>query len=469
MRAGVDLPAPLRTDIQCAMKCPYAEFVFEKWSFDRKSGEIALFYSFDGKVCFTERLFLNLHAVEWSKVDEAALERALDGLHLAGGVSYYKAYCPPRMRVKNQELSNSQAEFWNKFYTQGLGEFFFRNRISPAGRIRFASSINAHQPLEPLLDLAHRALVPIGGGKDSIVTAELLKRARIPFSLFSRNDYPAIRDTSSLIGAERIIVRRELSPLLFELNAQGALNGHVPITGYLSFLAVVSAILHGFRFIVMSLERSASFPQVELDGLSVNHQYSKSIEFEDDFRSYIEQHISSRLCFFSLLRPFYELKIAEMFCRISLEQGAPDYLGTFASCNSNFRERCEETPSRWCAACPKCAFVFSILAPFLTKERLVGVFGRDLFSETNLVETYRDLAGLTAQRPFECIGTMEETRLALYLSWRAGYYRDTPVMRMFAEQIYPLMGNAERLLQEVMQLHDAPNIPPDFVQALNGA
>jgi len=452
----------------------FQEFIFEDYSFDRTSGVLELRYSFDGGLTFTETIEFPLAGVNWQDVNPTAFEQALRNLHLAGGVSYYKTICPRRISIRGQPLSKTQANFWNKFYTLGLGEFFFTNGIDPRGLVSFPYEQHIGEALEPpRIALPERALVPIGGGKDSIVVAELVKRSGMAFTLITLNDHKAMQDVSALLGKRRIIARRKLPPKLFELNARGALNGHVPITGYISFFLTAAALLYGYRFIVMALEKSADVPQASEDGIDVNHQYSKSSEFERDFRSYVTQFLTPDIEYFSLLRPFYEIKIAQMFARIAAQTkgtgsaaDAKGYFDVFTSCNSNFRQRGEKSRTNWCGRCPKCAFMFAALAPFVSRKRLIDIFGGNLLVKHSLIATYRSLLGLSGQLPFACVGTAEETRAALWLLHTRDDYRKSPVIQLFRQEVLPLEDDWESLADNVLRRHPCGHIQERFEEVL---
>jgi len=79
------------------------------------------------------------------------------------------------------------------------------------------------------------------------------------------------------------------------LNAAGYLNGHVPISAYYAFYACFVAVLLGYKFVSISQERSSNEGTVDFHGLSVNHQYSKTFEFEEKFRKYFTSVLASDL------------------------------------------------------------------------------------------------------------------------------------------------------------------------------
>ncbi|MGH7053727.1 MAG: hypothetical protein ACREFA_07910, partial [Stellaceae bacterium] len=216
-----------------------------------------------------------------------------------------------------------------------------------------------------------------------------------------------IRATIAVANLPHIRVLRRLDPQLFALNEQGARNGHVPITGILSAIALAAAVLHGGDAVVMSNEHSASAPNLVADGVAVNHQYSKSLAFETDLADHLARHVSPNLAYFSFLRPLSEIEIARRFAQ------CPAYFGVFRSCNTAFRQDVAARGRQWCGNCPKCRFVFLALAPFTAKPGLVAIFGRDLLDDADQTGGFAELCGLARHKPFECVGEVTESAAAL--------------------------------------------------------
>jgi UDP-N-acetyl-alpha-D-muramoyl-L-alanyl-L-glutamate epimerase len=264
----------------------YSEFVFDGYQYDPAQRSLALRYRFAGGPSFEEKLFFDFPPRPLSPAATAAADRIFRLIFLLSGVSYYKTFVPPVLRCAAFPLDRETAAFLARFYRQGLAEFAFRNRVSLQDRCRFLCD-PAPPPTPIPLDLPRRTCVPIGGGKDSIVSVECLKQAGEPLILFSLGDAEPIRACIAASGLPSIRVRRRLDDTLFRLNDEGALNGHVPITGILSAIALAAAVLFGFDAIAMSNEHSASAPNLTLDDHKINHQYSKSYEFERDFADYV--------------------------------------------------------------------------------------------------------------------------------------------------------------------------------------
>lgn len=417
----------------------YQAFYFEgvkyAYDFDASVLEVLLNYSLDGIEKFTEKLGFPMTADQWKVADMKLLDKALEGLLLVGGISYYKTYCPARMELGSINLNKEQAAFWTKLYERGLGEFFYQNDLDWRGLINFpvAKSSTGHTMADGK-KLRERSILPIGGGKDSIVSGEMLRLGGEEFTTFSLRDAEPIRQTSEVLGKPRLIISRELAPRLIEMNAAGALNGHVPITAYISFLLAVAALLYDYKYLVLSLEKSANFGQVIFHGMDVNHQYSKSEEFEGDFRQYLKKYICGDIEFFSLLRGFYEIKIAQIFAGLN---NFDRYAPLFTSCNANFKIVKEKSGTKWCGHCPKCLFVFIILAPFVGKDDLVKIFGANLLDNDELKNLFEETLGVRDIKPFECVGTFEETQLAMLKISQKKEWQSDILVGHFVAKILP--------------------------------
>ncbi len=401
----------------------YNTFIFESYSFYPTEGIIELKYSLDDEVEFKE--ILTLPKAFNSTQDN--IQEALFMLHLMGGTSYYKTCCPKNIEVRSGTLTKEQAEFWNTVYTKGLGEFFYRNEIDFHGLIDFPTNENSEtcNVQRANVQTCKRTLVPVGGGKDSIVTIESLRKKGTDITLFRMGGHPIIEEIAKIADLPLLTVKRQLPQNLFELNEQGALNGHIPITGYLSALTVVTSLLYGFDSIAMSNEKSANEGNVEYLGEQINHQWSKSEEFETMFKKYVRKYVTPNVDFGSHLRNMTELEIAKEFSK------HPEYFLATTSCNANWRIIKEKPANRWCGTCPKCAFVFSILAAYLPSEQLTKIFDGNLYENESLIPLYRQLLGKEGFKPFECVGTPEETKEAFNLAHKRGDMDDTPVMQMY--------------------------------------
>jgi UDP-N-acetyl-alpha-D-muramoyl-L-alanyl-L-glutamate epimerase len=340
-------------------------------------------------------------------------------------ISYWKAACPPRLIVKPHTLNQEQVEWWKEVYFQGLSEFFYLNSIEP-DRDSFMQ-IESIQGLylSPFrIDLSDKLIIPVGGGKDSVVTLELLSHQfdSLALILNPRGASLLTAEQASFFRDRIIEINRTIDPLLLELNKQDFLNGHTPFSALLASQCLLASALTGYRHIALSNESSANESTVE--DTQINHQYSKSIAFEADFRKYTARYISPDFNYFSFLRPLNELQIGMLFSQF------PGYFDIFKSCNAGSKT------DTWCGSCPKCLFAYIILSPFISSVRMEQIFGKDLFADASLWDYLRQLTGIAEVKPFECVGTVDEVNHALrmILSDREG--EELPVLlRQYKESM----------------------------------
>jgi hypothetical protein len=355
-------------------------------------------YDFTHKINIPKKKFFNLNNLKEKDV-------FLFNLGLVELISYYKLACPKRVILRAGNLDEEQKEFWKKLFYKGLGEFRFVNNIDiPYEDFVTFENATKLQFRKSQQDKFFGNLLLIGGCKDSIVTIELLKVQKESNTCFIVNPRGATIDTVNVAGysmEDTVEVLRKIDPLLIKLNGEGFLNGHVPFSASLAFLGIFCALLSEKEYVVLSNESSANEATDEETG--ANHQYSKSLEFELDFVKYVEKYINSHIKYFSLLRGMRELDIAKKFAEYK------QYHKIFRSCNVGSKNGGNE----WCGKCPKCLFVYIILAPFIEKDELIDIFGRDLLDDLELKKYFDELTGKEKTKPFECVGTREEVNEAI--------------------------------------------------------
>ncbi|MEV0156560.1 hypothetical protein AB0H57_22930 [Micromonospora sp. NPDC050686] len=434
-------------------------FTFPSFSIDLATGEALFDYALtgpDGEQRFTEVITLPLPAEPPSDATVATLERVLELLHVVAGVSYYKAAAPHRL-VLPTPLGAAAVELVTAVYTKGLAEYAYRNQLPHVLELRPEVPAGSVAPAAPLDNSDRRPLSAVGGGKDSIVTLEALRRAGfdpVPFSVNPNHVIVAVNEAS---GLPALAARRRIDPVLFDLNAAGARNGHIPVTAINSLIAVATAVLHGLGPVVMSNERSASDPNLVWDGHEINHQWSKGVEAEGLLRAALAEHAGLTEPYFSLLRSLSELHIARLFAAIDR------YDAVVTSCNAAFKLR--DASERWCRNCPKCRFVFLAMAPFMPRERVVRIFGGDLLADETQLAGYRELLGVDGHKPFECVGEVEESVVALSLLAEQDQWRAAPVVRALAAAV-PETAWSTAATSDVFTPGGPNHIPPVYAKAL---
>ena len=335
----------------------------------------------------------------------------LDGIHRVFGVSYFKAAVPTS--IDAAPGSERDAQFWDLLYTQGLSEFYFRNELTPIATPAFPRSpelpVRQGSPLRTSRggSRPERVLTLVGGGKDSMLAREIVRHAGVETHALALGRAVWIERSAAAMATPLITVERILDPKLAQLNARGAWNGHVPISACIAFVAELVAYLGDYRAIVAGNERSADEGNTDWRGLRVNHQWSKSLEFEREFQAWCARALDEAPAYFSLLRPLSEIQIAAEFSRY------PQYFEQFASCNANYKLSAARPAERWCGKCPKCVFVQLIFAPFLTEPALTTMFGRRFIDDAANLSLIAELTGIRGIKPFECVGTVHESTFAL--------------------------------------------------------
>jgi hypothetical protein len=407
-------------------------------------GQAQLVYAFDNGPELVERIGFPDPPV-LAPDREAAFQSALRLLHLIAGVSYYKAGVQARIAIDAGSLDAATAELLDTVYLHGLAEFAYQNKLDLRGTILFPSERSGSITVPATLKLPRRSLVPIGGGKDSLVSVEMLKTVREPMTATWVSSSELIAACAARTALPTLNIRRQLAPELFEYNRLGAWNGHIPVTAINSAILVCAAILYGYDAIIFSNEQSASVATLEYDGQQVNHQWSKSLEFEQRLRAYTKSHVAADLDYFSLLRPWSELAVTREFSRSTL------YDDVFSSCNRNFRIRGERPADRWCGQCPKCHFVFLALAPFVTKPRLLAIFGRNLLDDASLAPGFDALLEYREHKPFECVGEGRESRAAMFALAQRPEWREDALVARFAEEIQPQLQRGDFALAAQLQ------------------
>ena len=432
-------------------------FRFGTCAYDPRSGEATLSYFLDNGPELIERLSFPHAPWPPDPSRQAAFLRTLDVLHWIAGVSYYKAALPAHIQFDGRVPGPGLAEFLHQVYVQGLAEFSYVNQVDVAARFRFEAGPEIVPQAYALL-LPERALVAMGGGKDSLVGLDLLRSAGMEVMPLCIGASSLIGNTVRAAGLPLLRIGRQLAPELEALNAAGAWNGHIPVTAINSAIALCASVLYGFRYVVFANERSADEATlVTADGISVNHQYSKSSAFEQGFRAVVRSYISPAIEYFSILRPFSELDIVRRFSSLT------EYHLVYSSCNRNFHQQGLPVEGRWCRNCPKCRFAALSLAVFLDPPDVRAIQGGDLLDDPSQVDGFRALCGLGRDKPFECVGEAGESRAALAaLAERPEWQHHLVVRALHAElQAVEVPGMAS-----LLQPSARHNIPSSITSAL---
>ncbi|HHW59198.1 MAG: hypothetical protein WBL11_07555 [Bacteroidales bacterium] len=382
----------------------YPYFNYNTYNIQLLSDKLKISFDFDnGKFSFHPSSYWRFNkTLNAKKLNFNEIEAFVFNIGMIELISYWKATCSPIVNINLSFLSDYQTMWWKNLYYYGMGEFFYKNNIE----IKIDEFIHFYinnfktykKPNLKYLD-DNKVIVPIGGGKDSIVTLELLRRSDfeiIPLIINPNEATLRILDIAHIPRSDIIEIHRMIDPTLLELNKKGFFNGHTPFSAMLAFYSIFSAYMIGAKYIALSNEFSANESTVR--DSYVNHQYSKSLKFENDFRDYVKKYLNDEIEYFSFLRPLHELQVVKLFTNY------PQYFYAFRSCNIGSKN------DSWCANCAKCLFVALMLSVYLDPQEIKKILGVDIFSNLKLKPIMDELLGLKETKPFECVGTIYEVR-----------------------------------------------------------
>ncbi len=496
----------------------YQNFTYQNFTYQIKNNDLIITFNFniDNKFFFNPQTIIkSINLSTLDNKDGKILNNLIFHLGLIESISYYKAVCCQNIFINCGQLVSKQRNYYQNLLIKGLGEYFFINKIDFTSS-DFIKIRNQTTKKEQLLKFNKRQtifhqsfiknnlkfgekkpnskkkavgkyLLLLSGGKDSAITLNFFQKNKIPFTsllvnpnettlkinsilnskqknankykmlTFSNNYFSNFLDiTNKDIPSSTIIVYRQIDPLLLDLNKKNFLNGHTPFSAYLAFLSSLIGFIFNIQNIVVSNENSSSEESAIYLNKKINHQFSKSFQFEKKFRNYSKNYLFKNLNFFSLLRPFYELKIAKKFSSLS------KFHHTFKSCNVGQKN------DIWCHECSKCLFVFTILFPFIKKEKITkNIFNQNLFNKKELLLFAYQLIGQKANKPFECVGTKLECQIAFYLSIKK--YKNKPlpfILKKLKPFLWPKRKFLERQKKKILHHFNEKNFLPENIKKL---
>lgn len=428
----------------------HPKFTYDSFQYQLKDNQLNISWLFilEPGIKFTPTLTIPLQDDEVSKLqDKQALENLIFNLGLVEMISYWKVACPPEIVINAGYLDSQQIDWWENLIIKGLGEFFYTNKIDFTAdnfvTIKYSPNKNITPFTRSAIHDTRFIIIPIGGGKDSIVTAQLLKEITPKPQLWSLNPIPASFATAQNAGYPQLrTANRTIDPQLLELNKQGYLNGHTPFSAYLAFFYALVGWLVGSTMIALSNEQSANEANTTYHDMQINHQYSKSFKFETNFRQYSQQYLLTNLEYFSFLRPLHELQIAQLFTQF------PQHFSSFRSCNAGQKQ------GIWCHHCSKCLFAFLIIFPFVENEQIVGdIFESNLFDNDDLIETAFKLVKPDLDKPFDCVGSYQESKIAFYLAIKKYQQHNkklTPMLEQINQQVLIKEQNLDQQVEQLL-------------------
>lgn len=435
----------------------YPNFVYKNYSILEDEDKIIFKYEFEieGLTKFNHIIEILKKDFKWKNLKSKILENIVFNLGLVESISYFKATCSKNYIIKCGNIDEIQEKWFKKLFFLGLGEFRYKNNIKTLEEdfVKF-KCLGERIIVEKSKEELNGILIPIGGGKDSCVTIELLKNHFKDINTFRVGVNDVSIECAETAGFNRnkmIEVSRKIDNELLELNKKGFLNGHTPFSAMIAFLSYAISFMLGKKYIALSNENSANESNVV--GENINHQYSKTMEFENDFRDYAKKYLKTDIEYFSFLRPISELQIAMLFSKFK------QYHKVFKSCNVGSKK----TPWVWCGSCPKCLFVYIILSAFLDEKELFSIFEKKLYEDKSLLDTFIELAGFGEIKPFECVGTYSEVRFCINKNIEKRKGENLPFLLEFYKENYNLEKTDDNILKS---FNENNNLPLEFKNIL---
>ena len=444
----------------------YPEFVYESYNVERSMQGIHVKYIYKlGEHTFAPTVNIPVSSIRNGNFNIEFLEYLFFNFGIINAINYYKLTCAPKLVVKAGPLDDGQKEFFKKLFYNGLGEFMYVNKLNiPYDQFMTIETEAPRKDLPPEeapdyeLDQleTHGNLIPVGGGKDSVVTLEALRDMHMDnlCLLYNRDIYPeniAANNCITQASYSRDSIANfnlAIDKHLLDLNRKGYYNGHIPFSSCLAFAAYIIAYLNNKKYIVLSNEASANEGNVA--GTNINHQYSKSFEFENDFQHYCDIYFTQKIKYFSLLRCINEYTIIQKFLKF------PRYLDVFRSCNAGMKE------NKWCGHCAKCLYVFIMLYPFVPLTHLEIIFGSNLFNDQSLLNTFIGLVNPDTTKPFECVGTREEINYSLKLAVENTQGQLPALLQYYKNNFY----NPQAVYNVENYYNPEHNIPEEYLNKL---
>ena len=286
----------------------YKEFWYNNYCSYEDEKTIYLEYEFEipGLTKFKPKLSIEKKNLKLKDIKTEYSQNMIFNIGMIELISYWKSTCAPRVIIKCGYLDKNQIDWWKKLYFYGLGELFYRNNIK--------TDIN------------------------NFMNIKVNNEAR-KFEYDKINSETYQGGIAGINDDNIIEIHRTIDKNLIDLNEQGAINGHTPFSAMLAFVSYFIAYLLSKKYVALSNENSAN--ESNILGEKINHQYSKSFEFECDFENYTNKYLKAPVKYFSFLRPLNELQIAKIFAKHE------KYHSTFKSCNVGSKDK----EWKWCCNC----------------------------------------------------------------------------------------------------------------------
>jgi len=388
-------------------------------------------FQFSTKIFYHDISFSRLIA----KYSQSVIQRIVSHIALFEGMklcSLFPKYYD--ISIIAEHLEPPVLDLFATIYQGVFGQHWYENNVThyQQPEMIYSQNLGVSQPTAIVGD-NHTILAGCGGGKDSILSMKMLEIGGIPFasmqyshSIYGKADFQhglisQVLEGVTPVNKHQISIYDDFTEFSFlKLYFPDNSGITAPETPVSIFASLILMLDQGYNYLCLAHEKSANTGNLFWDaiGKEVNHQWGKGLVAEQLLNQFIQEHLLTNFKYFSILQPIYDFRIFKTFSQY------PEFISKIHSCN---------VQKPWCKKCPKCAYVWLGLMTFSPQKIVNEVFQDNLFDDVDLLPTFREMIGLSAHTPFECIGEIEESRLLMKRCLEKGLTGMT--LDMFAEEI----------------------------------
>lgn len=415
---------------------------------------IEILYSAD-RFKFATKVFY--HDISFPSLKEKYSERTIE--EIAANIALFEGMKLCSLFPKYYDISaiadklaEPVVELFAKIYNGVFAQHLYENNVpdySGPEIIYPGTRLGSSNPTQIPGGQETKVLAACGGGKDSVVALKMLQESQISFSsmqyshsVYGKADFQhdliaGVLDQLNPSHRHKISVYDDFMDYPFmQLYFPGNSGITVPETPVSIFESLPLMLSGEYNYLALAHEKSANTGNMFWSALGreVNHQWGKGYEAETLLNNFVQANLVSNFSYFSILQPIYDFRIFKNLARY------PEVLPKIHSCNIQ---------KPWCKKCPKCAYVWLGLMAVFEPPLVDAVFGSNLFDDDDLLPIFRQMVGLTEHTPFECIGEIDESRLAMKICVEKGL--SGKALDMFKQEV---LSNPSIDWQELEQKYD---------------
>ena len=240
-----------------SLRQKYKKFIYKDFKIteDKESINITYYFEIPGLTKFEPNIQIMKKNIKYKSIDNEYIRNIVFNLGMIEVISYWKCVCSENVIIECGNLNGEQKQWFKKLYYNGTGEFRYINNIHIEQEkfVNFVTNkeVESIVPEIPSTDILSGYIIPVGGGKDSVVTLEKLKEEKRNNYCLTVGGKEPVLECCKIAGYndnQIIEVKRTIDANLLELNKEGYLNGHTPFSSVLAFLSYLIAYLTNKKY-----------------------------------------------------------------------------------------------------------------------------------------------------------------------------------------------------------------------------